>query len=673
MIFFGDSITQAGGYVDLVAATLLTAQPDLRVEVLNHGISSETISGTSEPDHAPRRPDAHDRFDRDVAAWDPDVVVACFGMNLEKPKHTPYNDGSTYPHGVLSCSGPTLAISYTRFSTAKQEHGDSQRRQDEGTADFCQRHKLILDSKRTFRDLGVSGYRGKNAKVGDLKNFLDLVESGHIPKGSTLILEKLDRLSRNSPIDQLLLIERILRADIRIATLQPDRFYTNDEINASPYVIYEIISHAMSGHEESRRKSHRNGEAWNAKRKLAVSGGEKMTTMAAPWLSLSEDRKTFIPIKERVAIVERIYNLALLGKGATRIAKELNAENIPSFGTSRDGKPCPWRYHYITKLLRDRRVLGELQTSRWNGEHKTPVGEPFINYYPEVIDVDVFNRVQLAVTSRFVKRGRCEKWKVNLFKGLLVNAQTGTPMGINSYRSGGKLRVRLVTRITADTGRGVGTTFLYDKLETALLTWLKELNPADFALTSETDSNQLASLSSALTLITDKINRVQAKFDNATTIEEEAIHYNQLERLSVKHNSIKADYDSAARRASSPTVETIGEVQGLIDLLNKSTDPESLRERIRARLRQLVESIWLLAFDVDNERMAIMQVNFPDSTRRYITTSYSLSRKVVVPWEGGSDRFPPNYHSLDLQDWRTLFPNGMPDEIREHYRRPTTT
>ncbi|MFP4056502.1 MAG: SGNH/GDSL hydrolase family protein [Candidatus Brocadiia bacterium] len=79
--FFGDSITQNGGYVQYVDAFLATRFPDRQFRVLNLGISSETISGTSEADHHPRRPWAHERFARDVATCQPDIVVACFGMN----------------------------------------------------------------------------------------------------------------------------------------------------------------------------------------------------------------------------------------------------------------------------------------------------------------------------------------------------------------------------------------------------------------------------------------------------------------------------------------------------------------------------------------------------------------------------------------------------------------
>jgi len=81
ILFFGDSITQGGAYVEDVDAFLITRFPEKRFRIVNAGISSETISGTSEPDHHPRRPWAHERFDRDVAAAKPDIVVACFGMN----------------------------------------------------------------------------------------------------------------------------------------------------------------------------------------------------------------------------------------------------------------------------------------------------------------------------------------------------------------------------------------------------------------------------------------------------------------------------------------------------------------------------------------------------------------------------------------------------------------
>jgi lysophospholipase L1-like esterase len=100
IVFFGDSITQGGLYVDYVEAFLLTRFPDKRFTLINHGISSETISGTSETDHLPRRPHALPRFTRDVANWRPEVVVACFGMN--DGNYHPFDDArfAKYKTGV---------------------------------------------------------------------------------------------------------------------------------------------------------------------------------------------------------------------------------------------------------------------------------------------------------------------------------------------------------------------------------------------------------------------------------------------------------------------------------------------------------------------------------------------------------------------------------------------
>src|SRR5579864_7103756 len=51
IIFLGDSITYAGGYVDDVEAYYVTRFPDRRFEFINMGLSSETVSGLSEPGH----------------------------------------------------------------------------------------------------------------------------------------------------------------------------------------------------------------------------------------------------------------------------------------------------------------------------------------------------------------------------------------------------------------------------------------------------------------------------------------------------------------------------------------------------------------------------------------------------------------------------------------------
>lgn len=87
ILFLGDSITNSGYYISDIE-TQLRIQEALNVpELINLGLSSETCSGLSEPDHPFPRPDVHERLDRALARVKPDVVVACYGMN----------DGIYYP------------------------------------------------------------------------------------------------------------------------------------------------------------------------------------------------------------------------------------------------------------------------------------------------------------------------------------------------------------------------------------------------------------------------------------------------------------------------------------------------------------------------------------------------------------------------------------------------
>lgn len=87
ILFLGDSITHAGGYIALIEARLIANGVDPLPEIINLGLPSETCSGLSEPDHPFPRPNVHERLERALAAARADLVVACYGMN----------DGIYYP------------------------------------------------------------------------------------------------------------------------------------------------------------------------------------------------------------------------------------------------------------------------------------------------------------------------------------------------------------------------------------------------------------------------------------------------------------------------------------------------------------------------------------------------------------------------------------------------
>ena len=81
VVFLGDSNTYAGRFIAYIEAAIQDADELKDVELLNLGLSSETASGLSEPDHPFPRPCVMERLDRVLEKAKPNVVIACYGMN----------------------------------------------------------------------------------------------------------------------------------------------------------------------------------------------------------------------------------------------------------------------------------------------------------------------------------------------------------------------------------------------------------------------------------------------------------------------------------------------------------------------------------------------------------------------------------------------------------------
>src|SRR5882757_2817482 len=91
---------------------------------------------------------------------------------------------------------PPRVYSYLRFSDPQQRDGDSTRRQDDEAKRYADKHGLVLDTALRMTDEGLSGYHGAKKKKGALGAFLVKVEDGEVPVGSILLVENVDRLSR---------------------------------------------------------------------------------------------------------------------------------------------------------------------------------------------------------------------------------------------------------------------------------------------------------------------------------------------------------------------------------------------------------------------------------------------------------------------------------------------
>src|SRR5262245_53827810 len=115
-----------------------------------------------------------------------------------------------------------IAYSYVRFSTPEQARGDSLRRQTEAARAWCARNGVMLDTDLTLHDLGKSAVRGEHHQDDRhaLGALIKLAERGKVPPHSYLIIERLDRLTREEVEDALELFLKLKKL-VRIVQLFP--------------------------------------------------------------------------------------------------------------------------------------------------------------------------------------------------------------------------------------------------------------------------------------------------------------------------------------------------------------------------------------------------------------------------------------------------------------------
>ncbi|CAA0110550.1 Uncharacterised protein [Starkeya nomas] len=319
------------------------------------------------------------------------------------------------------------AYSYVRFSTPEQGKGDSYRRQTESSRTFALGRGLELDETLTFQDLGVSAYRGRNAVEGALGSFIDAVDSGRIARGSFLLVESLDRLSRDTVTRAFSQLTALLGKGIHIATLQDGRVFTSDSLDQNFGELLVSLSVMYRAHEESLTKGKRVSAAWSNKRERARVEGHKLTATCPAWLKLNPQRTNFEVIPERVRIVQRVFELTLDGVGKGRVAAILNSEGIPTFRKSQG-----WHPSYIQKLLDSEAVIGTYQPMRLDRTGGRSVrladGDSIRDYFPAIIDEEAFLKARQVRTTRRVGGGRKGRAFSNLLSGIARCGVCGGPM-----------------------------------------------------------------------------------------------------------------------------------------------------------------------------------------------------------------------------------------------------
>jgi len=484
-----------------------------------------------------------------------------------------------------------LVYSYIRFSSKKQEQNDSVRRQVAlGKAWIDAHPEHVLDEQLTLRDLGVSAFRGANldSEKGALGAFIELAKkpSSPISKGSILMIERLDRFSRQQTRKAYRTFCELIEAGVRVLVLEPTQLIDESNIDSMDTVIPLIVGLQIA-YEQSREKRKRVGHAWKTKRENAEKG-KPMSKRCPSWLAWDESKESFAVQPQAKKAVEYIFKRTADGCGQRQLTSELNSK-FPPVGHS--GK---WNGSYVQKVLSDRAVLGELQPHIFDDNGvRAPIGTPIKSYYPRIISDELFDRAAQAKFIRRRAKGPNSKF-INLFVGLVYGSD-GHKMHVQTGRARRKNMEIYTQRRLVSYGhmRGLPGSCNYSldyyRFERLVLNAIKEIesNALIEGLSDTEDTHKYDQRYQGI-----EMQIAQQKewlLANGKTQSSISTIMQAIEELEKKRDALKPLL-SENRTAKAKSEKNL--IVGLRDLLKTITEqPDNVKQSVRHKLRAMIATV----------------------------------------------------------------------------------
>lgn len=491
--------------------------------------------------------------------------------------------------------------SYVRFSTPEQAIGDSERRQLEAAKAFAARVGMPFDESLVMADRGISAYRGGNRDKGALGAFLRLVESGSVPVGSILVVEDVDRISRQEFLEAFDAIKALIGRGVNVFTTRDGQLYDRAAVN-SPR-MHVLLARMQLAHEESEKKSERLSAVWMQKKRNASENGHVLTTRVPAWLVVTDNGFEVVPGAAKT--LRMIFDLRLKGIGKNQIASILNARAPWQPPHNPKRKSTGWRGSYVAKILRSRAVIGECQLHTGRGTTRRPDGEPIPNYFPRVIDPGTFAAVQKLLAANKGKGGETGKAN-NLFPhlgrcpycgGSMVHVSKGKPPKGGSY-------------LMCDHGRrGMGcyaNAIRYDEAEQTILDNCKNLRPEQILPAPDQQAREAEALRDKLNGIDGQLADIEGRTASLMDQIERAPTATIRDRFTsrmVELDASKALLESERKTVAEDLARSEANGQSVaawtagLQELHKALRTGGVDVRLRARthLRQLIDRVEVFA------------------------------------------------------------------------------
>jgi DNA invertase Pin-like site-specific DNA recombinase len=494
-------------------------------------------------------------------------------------------------------------ISYARFSSGRQAKGSSLERQTKNALKWCEKKKWKLD-ELSLEDTGISAWTGANKSRGKLKTLLDLIEAGKIKPGTYLLVEALDRLTREELMNAVGLVTKLLEAGLVIVTLSDEKEWTKESMNSQKMDFIMSVLLLARGHEESLMKATRLRDTFA----LAREGLSRKEFGSAPgWLKRNSKAEPWTVIEDRAEAVRKVFELSAQGYGSKAIAKVANDEGWPIPTRDTKDKPIIWHGTMPGRLLRMNAVRGiheyrimtheaKKEVKHWRGRSS---GITVPDYYPRIVSDKLWHRARASIASRMTTPRRRDEHYFNIWSGLMRCGRCGA-MVQRKNETRGKSKAQLIcsNKLAGVTDCPTGAASATDA---TLLTDICAIAGAEMGLGYDKDEvvQQIEiARSKILDISTAAAGLAKAIVASAGELPELIV---EAERLKREKSTLTNEIVEAELKLSLEPNSMLDDsyaMEVMSHLYVKSDKAKAMRAECNGRLSRVVAAIWHYAYDV---------------------------------------------------------------------------
>jgi len=502
---------------------------------------------------------------------------------------------------------------------------------------WCKNRGLVLDESLRMSDEGLSAYDGKNIAVGALRDFFSKIRNKDIRPGSYLLVESLDRISRENAYVAVGLFSELVNAGIRIVTLQDNVEYNSDTIQDVRQLFYSFFV-MSNANEESKKKSIRIREAWKHKKDNADK--IPVTSQCPSWIRMKNGK--FIVIEKRAKWARQIINMSKCGMSIISIQRNLNRRRIKTIS----GKSLKWARSIIYYIINNGTVIGEYRPNYSMGGKRISENRTIHNYYPAIVSKNDYEKS----LSMYKGRRRTFIHRVNrisnLFQQLVKYGPAGNYEGDNFRIVNTRIKNAHLLRLY--NYRIIGLFSIpYEAFEKIILEFLRGLNYNEIMMPPGIDkaNDDILKIETNISDMITFINKIEKRNHNGEKIKRLSILLGEKRKLEellqdlldMRRHKYSSDHKMADLFLMPKTIE--------------------MRKKLSKAIRRIVEGFYIYrindgivvvtSFNCESRAKVAISIDMENGT--YTMLSNDDTRKIIEEYNNGKPwKKPAVFRSVRL-------------------------